>query len=173
MTNLDEQSIHWGPLGVPERRSEGVAGTSREVSKYDHRPSGAACAGPDDEELRWARKHMPEDGMEHRPKNSVFRKTELHIAPQGSRTEAAAKNRKRVAKELDNSSSAVTLRPYETAFRDLVCSIIGQQDLAEEKLFLYIADLQQQITDLQQQIDVLVQRLGMQTPLSPTGQERS
>ena len=107
---------------------------------------------------------MPEDAAGSRPKGSVFRKTELHQAPPGSPEEVAAKKRKRMNKEPDNPGSAVTLRPFETAFRDLVCSIVGQQDLAEEKLFLHIADLQQQITDLQQKIDAIEQRQGTQTP---------
>jgi len=145
-------------------RSAGVAGPSREVSKCDPVLSGAACAGRDDDELRWAQKHVPEDAAGHRPKGSVFRKTELHNASRGSPTEEAAKTRKRISRDLDNPGSGVTLRPFETALRDLVCSIIGQQDLAEERLFLHIADLQQQVCDLQQKIDVLEQRLPAQAP---------
>jgi len=146
------------------RRSNGVAGLSREVSKRDPVSSGAFCAGRDDDELRWAQKHVPDDAADHRPKGSVFRKTELHNASRGSPAEETAKTRKRICRNLDNSGSGVTLRPFETALRDLVCSIIGQQDLAEEKLFLHIADLQQQLYDLQQKIETLEQRLPVQAP---------
>jgi hypothetical protein len=107
---------------------------------------------------------MPDNAADHRPKGSVFRKTELHNASRGSPAEETAKTRKRIRRDLDNPGSGVTLRPFETALRDLVCSIIGQQDLAEEKLFLHIADLQQQIYDLKQTIDTLEQRLPAQAP---------
>ncbi|MDD1689757.1 MAG: hypothetical protein LUQ66_03765 [Methanoregula sp.] len=141
-------------------RSTGISGPSREVSQCDHAPSGAVCAGRDDDELRWAQKHVPEE-VESHAKRSVFRKTELHHTSPGSTGGDAAKARKRVDKELDNPMSGVTLRPYETAFRDLICSIVGHQDLAEEKLFLDIADLQQQITELQEQVGALEQKLGV------------
>jgi hypothetical protein len=103
---------------------------------------------------------VPEEGAKSHAKRSVFRKTELHYSSPGSTGGDAAKTRKRVDKELDNPTSGVTLRPYETAFRDLICSIVGHQDLAEEKLFLDIADLRQQITELQEQIAGLQERVG-------------
>lgn len=146
------------------RRSNGVAGPSREVSQRDPVSSGVVCARSGDDELRWAQKHVPDNAADLRPKGSVFRKTELHNASRGSPAEETAKVRKRIRRNLDNPGSGVTLRPFETAFRDLVCSIIGQQDLAEERLFLHIADLQQQVTDLQQKIDMLEQRLPAPTP---------
>jgi hypothetical protein len=149
--------------GTRQRRKD-VAGSSREVSKSDPVSSGAVCAGQDDDELRWAQKHVPDNVADHRPKGSVFRKTELHHSSRGSPAEETKKVRKRIFRNLDNPGSGVTLRPFETALRDLVCSIIGQQDLAEEKLFLHIADLQQQITDLQQKIETLEQRLPVQAP---------
>jgi len=167
LTGKGNSTTTAGSARIPQRESDGIAGASREVSKCEQELTGAAGAGQDDDELQWARKHVPEVAGDCRPKNSVFRKTELHRAPHGSPAEEAAKTRKRVIKELDNPGSAITLRPYETAFRDLVCSIIGQQDLLEEKLFLHIADLQQQITDLQQQIDAIEQRPGAQTPSLP------
>ena len=118
--------------------------------------------------------HVPEEGVKSHAKRSVFRKTELHHSSPGSTGGDAAKARKRVEKELDNPMSGVTLRPYETAFRDLICSIVGHQDLAEEKLFLDIADLQQQITELQEQIaglqeqvEALGQKLGATDQATP------
>jgi len=47
-------------FGIPERRSEGVAGPSREVSKRDASASGADIAGQENE-LEWARRHVPPD----------------------------------------------------------------------------------------------------------------
>ncbi len=108
--------------------------------------------------------------MNARPKCSVFRKTELHSSSQGSTVEDAIKTRKRVSKQLDKPLSGITLRPYETAFRDLICSIVGHQDLAEDQLCLHIADLQQQITDLQQRIGTLEQRPGTQTQSTPAAE---
>ena len=48
-------------FGIPERRSEGVAGPSREVSKRDASASGADIAGQENEELEWMRRHVPPD----------------------------------------------------------------------------------------------------------------
>jgi len=60
------------------RRSEGSAGSPREVTKRDVNAPGA---GQDpEEELKWARRHVPEDypaGLS----GEVFRKTGLHSAP--------------------------------------------------------------------------------------------
>jgi|GEM_PF-2358801 len=151
-------------------RSKGATGPS-EVPQRDPDWSGAVSAGRDDDELRWAQKHVPEDTAHPRPKGSVFRKTELHNASQGSPEEETAKTRKRIRRDLNNPGSGVTLRPFETAVRDLVCSIIGQQDLAEEKLVLQIADLQQQIYDLQQTVAALEQKLPAQAS-PPTATER-
>jgi hypothetical protein len=159
MTETTSETTTAGSDRIPQRRSTGISGPSREVSQCDHTPSGAVCAGHDNDELRWARKHVPEEGTGSRTKRSVFRKTELHNSSQGSAEEDAAKTRKRVNRELNDPMSGMTLRPYETAFRDLICSIVGHQDLAEEQLFLHIADLQQQITDLQEQMAGLGQQI--------------
>jgi hypothetical protein len=108
---------------------------------------------------------VPEEGTKSHAKGSVFRKTELHNASHAA--EDTARTRKRVSRELNNPASGLTLRPYETAFRDLICSIIGHQDISEEKLFLDIADLQQQIAELRQQVGTLEQKVGATTPAVP------
>ena len=48
-------------FGTPERRSEGVVGPSREVSKRDASASGADIAGQENEEPGWMRRHVPPD----------------------------------------------------------------------------------------------------------------
>jgi len=64
---------------VPRRRSEGVAGPSREVSQRDQQPSCAA-AGRQMDELAWAQRHIPEEPVsvdrKTRPR-LVERKTEI------------------------------------------------------------------------------------------------
>ncbi|MDD5024580.1 MAG: hypothetical protein PHN79_05705 [Methanoregula sp.] len=48
-------------FGIFKRRSEGVAGPSREVSKRDVSASGVAGTGQENEEREWARRHMSPD----------------------------------------------------------------------------------------------------------------
>jgi len=48
-------------FGISTRRSEGVAGPSREVSKRDAAASGADIAGQENEEPGWRRRHVPPD----------------------------------------------------------------------------------------------------------------
>ena len=118
-----------------------MAGPSREVSQRDHEPSGAGCAGQENEELEWGRRHVPE---EPRPVTSVFRKTELHGAPTASRRNTT-RRRSQAKRNLSNPGSAVTIRPLETAMRDLVSSLLDRQDLMEENFLRHVADLQQQL----------------------------
>lgn len=58
MTNDDKETTTAGSEGIPQRGSDGIAGTSREESKCEHRPSGADSAGRENEELEWARRHV-------------------------------------------------------------------------------------------------------------------
>ena len=77
MTKKEPNTPTAGSDKIPQRRSEGVAGPSREVSKNDHVPSGAIDAGRENEEREWARRHVPEDGPAFKPVRTVFRKTEM------------------------------------------------------------------------------------------------
>ena len=61
MTEKEDNTITAGSPGILQRGSDGVAGPSREVSQRDHMPSGAGGTGRDDDELRWARRHVPDD----------------------------------------------------------------------------------------------------------------
>jgi hypothetical protein len=64
-----------------ERRSKGSATTPREVAKRDVNVPGTAGAGQDPrEELKWARRHVPEDYAVG-SSGDVFRKTALHSEP--------------------------------------------------------------------------------------------
>ena len=56
MSEKEPDSTTAGSERIPQRRSEGVAGPSREVSRRDHEPSGAGCTERENEELAWARR---------------------------------------------------------------------------------------------------------------------
>jgi len=59
MTEINETAGKF-PV-ISERRSEGIAGPSREVSKRDQIVPGAGGAGQENAELRWARRHVPKE----------------------------------------------------------------------------------------------------------------
>jgi len=138
-----------------ERRSEGSADAPREVSQRDQIPSGAAGAGRIDEEIAWARRHVQEDPQPapgnpiHRPKRTVFRKTELHGTMPGTTPAEQKKTRQRTLASLKGPDALVSYQPFELAFRDFTCSLLEQQILIEQNLLMQIADLQQQIDDLE------------------------
>ena len=58
MTNTKKETTTAGSEGIPQRSSDGAAGTSREESKCEHSPFGAEGAGRENEELEWARRHV-------------------------------------------------------------------------------------------------------------------
>jgi len=152
MTEREAKISTAGSERIPQRRSEGVAGPSREVSQRDHEPSGAGGAGRENEELRWAQNHVPDEGGEDRPIRSVFRKTELHYAAPVSCRDTGTRRRRQVKRSPGNPGSGVTLRPLETAIRDVVCSLLDRQDLMERHFLEHAADLQQQIDALERRL---------------------
>lgn len=83
------------------------------------------------------------------PKTGVFRKTELHgTVPAQTRAEQE-RVRSRTQKNLRSPDSDVAYVPFDTAFRDLICSVIQRQDRIREELLMLDADLRQQITALE------------------------
>ena len=54
---------------------------------------------------------------------------------------------------LKSPGSMVSYQPFETAFRDFICSLMERQDLMGEEFLLHIADLQQQIDALEDQLN--------------------
>lgn len=153
MTEKTYQPMIAGSPGIITQGKDGVAMPSREVSQRDQVPSGADCAGRENEELEWARRHMPGHPAAVRPVRSVFRKTELHGAAPPSTQDERRKARGRTLRSLNDPDGTVPYRPFETAFRDFICSLMERQDRAYEELFLHIVDLRQQVDGLERRLD--------------------
>jgi hypothetical protein len=145
MTNDEKKANDAGPGGVPLRDSTGIAGPSREVSQTDNAVPGAGAAGPVNDELKWAKKHVPGKRTVRKPARPVFRKTELlGIAPP-TEPEAIKKARQRTMKNIRDPDGTIAYRPFEDAFRDFVCSLMERQERVYDEMLLHVADLQQQI----------------------------
>jgi DNA-binding MarR family transcriptional regulator len=50
---------------------------------------------------------------------------------------------------LKSPGAMVSYQPFETAFKDFICSLMERLDMMGEELLLHIADLQQQIDALE------------------------
>jgi hypothetical protein len=63
MTTSNDEENRTGEFSeVSQRRSEGIAGPSREVSQRDQNPSCTGeGAGRENNELAWAQRHIPEE----------------------------------------------------------------------------------------------------------------
>jgi hypothetical protein len=107
------------------------------------------ATGPVNNELAWAKKHVPGHRTVHRPAKSVFRKTELlGIAPP-TEPEAIKKARQRTLKNIRDPDGMIAYRPFEDAFRDFVCSLVERQERVYDEMLLHAADLQQRIDALE------------------------
>jgi hypothetical protein len=157
--------------GIPGREREGVAGPSREVSQRDLIVSGAKSTGQEENsELEWAKQHMMEEPApvkhEQVPQagGKVFRKTELHGTTTASMPDKGKKIRKRTMQLLKSPGAAVSYQPFETAFRDFICSLMERQDMMRQDLLLHIADLQQQIDALEDQLNKVKKSVSHRIP---------
>ena len=126
-----------------ERRSEGITGPSREVSKRDQGVPGAGSAGQENAELRWARQHVPKVS-EAEPLKEVFRKTELHNAPPPDEGEME-RIRQQMMQRLRRRNCEVSYQPYETAFRHFISSLMVRQDRTDREMREQVAGLWEQI----------------------------
>ena len=149
MTKNDDEISTAGSFRIPQRRSSGVAGPSREVSQADHRLSGTGHSGPTNDAPGRADRNVPADDPVPRPVRSVFRKTELYGTVPPSTPDERSKTRKRILQKLKDPADTLSCRQFETAFRDLVGSILEHQNLTHEKMLLHIADLEQQVVALE------------------------
>jgi hypothetical protein len=158
-------------LGISGREREGVAGPSREVSQRDLIVSGAECAGQaKNSEMEWAKRYVKEEPapvMQEpvpQPKGNVFRKTELHGTTTSSKPDEGKKVRRRTIQNLKSPGATVSYHPFETAFRDFICSLMEHQDMMGEDLLLHIADLQQQIDVLEDQLNTVKKTVSHRDP---------
>ena len=158
-------------LGISEPGIEGVAGPSREVSQRDQSTSGTVSTGQEENsELEWAKQHVEEGPapVEHetvpQPVGNVFRKTELHGVTPGTTPDEGKKTRRRTMQSLKSPGAMVSYQPFETAFRDFICSLMERQDMMGEELLLHIADLQQQIDALEDQLNMVKKTVSPRDP---------
>ena len=156
MTNEGKQTNNAGPEGIPQRENTGVPEPSREVSQADHAMPVPEGNGPANEELQWAKKHVPAKRTVHKPvPKSVFRKTELlGIAPPSAPDEIK-KARQRTLRIIRDPDGEVAYRMFEDSFRDFTCSLVERQDKVYDEMLLHVADLQQQIDALERRIEGL------------------
>ena len=166
MTNDGKQTNNAGSSGIPSRESTGIAGPSREVWQTDNAMPVPKGTGPANDELEWAKRHVPGHRTVHQPPKTVFRKTELlGIAPPTGPDEIR-KARQRTLKNIRDPDGEVAYRRFEDAFRDFICSLVERQDKIYDEMLLHVADLQQRI-------DLLEQRLEETRRVSPGGKEAS
>lgn len=151
MTNEGKQTNNAGSGAIPQQESPAGAGPSREVPQENKAVPGAGAAGPVDDELEWAKKHVPGHRKAGRRVKGVFRKTELLGNAPPAEPDAARKARQRTKKNLNNPGSAIAYRPFEDAFRDFVCSLVERQDMIYDEMLMHVADLAQQIDELERQ----------------------
>ena len=135
-----------GSQEISGRRSDGTAVSSREVTGPDAQASCAVGAGQEntnDETAGYVKKS-------NRPAPRLVElKTELRglgIAPS---REKKSTIRKRTEKDLNVSDPEVPCARFETAARDLVCSLMERQDRRNEHIFVQLNDLGYRMGDLE------------------------
>jgi hypothetical protein len=165
MTEARKQSGDAGSEGTPQRENTGVPELSRPVSQTDHAVPEPEGTGPANDELEWAKKHMPGRRSVYKSvPQSVFRKTELHGIAPPSTPGGIKKARQRTMKNIRDPDSAIAYRPFEDAFRDFTCSLVERQDRVYDEMLLHVADLHQQI-------DMLECRIAETRRVSSDGRE--
>lgn len=157
----NKDSTPSGSLTIPVRRSEGVAGSSREVAKPD---AGASCTvgdgqeNTDDETIRDGQNSKDTQKTTRPAPRMAERKTELRgqgIAPS---RENKSTLRKRTEQDLIGPDPEVPYARFETAARGLVCSLMERQDRMNEEIFFKLNDLGYRQDDLEEIVDDLKQK---------------
>lgn len=146
-----------------KEESTSIARPSREVSQCDGKVPGTEDTGPENAELKWAQKHVPEDPVQEpepepapQPVLGVFRKTELHTTPPDTGSEDLKKLMRQMMQRLKSRDPEILYLQYETAFRDFICSLMVRQYRAEK-------EQREQVEALWEQLDFLDERLERST----------
>lgn len=138
--------------GIPERRSNGIAGPSREVSKRDQVLSctnGALQDMNDGGNIRG-------DKKKHKAPLLVERKTGLRGLGIAPAREPKGSTRRKTERDLSLPDPEVPYVKAEKAILDLVCSLMERQDRMNEEIFLKLIDLSYRQEDL----EAIVAELG-------------
>lgn len=129
MTTHDESAGK--SCGISERRSEGIAGLSREVSKRDEMVP-LPESEQENEELEWAKRHIREEPVPQ----EVERKTE--IIGYGVRVKRSK-----------------PVPPMADDLRKRFCNIMNLQERMRENLFLQLNILRHRIEAIEDQVAAL------------------
>lgn len=151
MTNERKETNDAGSGAIPQQENPAGAGPSREVPQENKAVPGAGAAGPANDELEWAKKHMPGHRKAGRQVKGVFRKTELLGITPPAEPDAVRKARQRTKKNLNDPGGAIAYRLFEDSFRDFICSLVERQDRIYDEMLMHVADLGQQIDALERQ----------------------
>ena len=142
-----------GSAGIPGRRSDGSAGPSREVAGPDAGESCTVGAGEEN----------TEEGIVQEPEISAFRvprrverKTELRRQGIVPLREKKSTHRRRTEQDLKDRDPEVPYTRFETAVRDLVCSLMERQDRMNEEIFAKLNDLGYRQDDLEATVEDLI-----------------
>jgi hypothetical protein len=143
-----------GSQGIPGRRSEGSAGSSREVTKPDAKASCTVGNGQENTHDRTAEEEQKNGSP---VPHYVERKTGLRglgIAPS---REKKSTLRRRTEQDLNGPDPEVPYARFETAARSLVCSLMERQDRMNEEIFIKLNDLGYRQDDLEATVEDLRQ----------------
>jgi len=151
----DKDTTLPGPEGIPERRSEGTVGSSREVTGPDAGASCTVSAG-------WENTYDGTAGREQEGSRQaprlVERKTELRglgIAPSRGKKSTL---RKKTEQDLKDADPEVPYTRFEAAARALVCALMERQDRMNEEIFVKLNDLGYRQDDLEAMVEDLRQK---------------
>jgi hypothetical protein len=147
MKTNEQENTTGGSLQIPVRRSTGVTGPSREVSKRDAAASGSDKAGLENNNVGTSDTTKK---ITHKAPRLVERKTGLRGQGIGASRESKSTIRKRTVQDIYSSDPEVTYVKAEMANRDLVCTLMERQDRMNEAIFLKINDLGYRIEDLEE-----------------------
>jgi len=144
-------------FGIPERRSEGVAGPSREVSRRD-----AVASGPDEAGLanNTVGKSDTQRKSTHTAPQLVERKTELRGLHIGATRQPKSTIRRQTEQDLYCPDPEVTYVKAERANHDLVCTLMERQDRMNEAIFLKINDFGYRLEDVEEWKDAKLEKQG-------------
>jgi hypothetical protein len=144
-----------GSEGIPERRSEGITSSSREVTGPDAGASCTVSAGRENMDNGTAGKEQEDSPPAPR---LVERKTELRglgIVPSRGKKSTL---RRKTEQDLKDPDPEVPYIRFEAAARALICALMERQDRMNEELFVKLNDLGYWQDDLEAMVEELRQK---------------
>jgi len=141
MKTNEQKNTTTESFGISDRRSEGVAGPSREVSKRDAAASGAPKAG---QEKTHEQNVQPGDTARHKGTRA------RGLCGPGTGQERASKStpRKRTGRDLPSTAAGEAYTEREEDIREFFSSLMEHQDQMYNATFCKVRDLECQIKDL-------------------------